>query len=161
MQISKNSIIISEDFWCLILNLRNVVIHTIFGKFLNPRLTSPLGPIRYIILRHVFPWYSSLVPDHSISVMAHPLKLHRPQPNHCDFMNDHLQIILLGACPLGTWTTILREGRIMGTPTYEVTLSWPSFTGLLVNRFKSIKRSTIQSLSKVTHHLFSIFLWPP
>ncbi len=42
---------ISEDFWCLILNLRTctVVIHTIFWNFINPRLTSPLGPIRYSI----------------------------------------------------------------------------------------------------------------
>ncbi len=44
---------ISEDFWCLILNLKTctVVIHTIFWKFINLRLTSPSGPIRYSILK--------------------------------------------------------------------------------------------------------------
>ena len=44
---------ISENFRCLILNLRTrtIVIPTIFWKFSKLRLTSPLGPIRYSILR--------------------------------------------------------------------------------------------------------------
>ena len=46
-------LIISQNFWCLILNLRTctIVIRTIFGKFINLWLTSPSGPVRYIILR--------------------------------------------------------------------------------------------------------------
>ena len=51
-------IIISENFQCLIPNLRTctIVIHTIFWKFLKLRLTSPSGPIRYSILKkeHLF-----------------------------------------------------------------------------------------------------------
>ncbi len=52
----KNSMdenyIISENFQCLILNLRTciIVIYTIFWKFSKLRLTSPSGPIRYSIL---------------------------------------------------------------------------------------------------------------
>ncbi len=44
------------------LNLRTctVVIHTILWKFATLRLTSPSGPIRYTILRHDFPWHSSV-----------------------------------------------------------------------------------------------------
>ncbi len=46
------AITISENFQCLILNLRTctIVIHTIFWKFSKLRLTRPSGPIRYSIL---------------------------------------------------------------------------------------------------------------
>ncbi len=45
----QKAVIISENFQCLILNLRtcNIVIHTIFWKFSKLRLRSPSGPIRY------------------------------------------------------------------------------------------------------------------
>ncbi len=50
--IGLKAVIISENFQCLILNLRtcSIVIHTIFWKFSKLRLTSPSGPIRYSIL---------------------------------------------------------------------------------------------------------------
>ncbi len=47
-EIKDQGMKVSEDFLCLILNLRTctVVIHTILWKFANLRLTSPSGPIR-------------------------------------------------------------------------------------------------------------------
>ncbi len=46
--------IISENFQCLIMNLRTctIVIHTIFWKFPKLRLTSPSVPIIYSILKY-------------------------------------------------------------------------------------------------------------